>query len=213
MSGINIGDRFHALTVLSVGFGVRPSGKKKYICECSCDCGEVITVETCNLASGNTKKCTNCAVISRAEKRSKHKASMSYKDKNPELYSCYTRWQAIKRRCYKEGDSHYKNYGARGIKMCDRWINSFENFLIDMGLPPTRKHQIDRIDNNGDYEPKNCRWVVAKVNARNKSNNRVLEAKGLSMTLVAWAEKTGIKRETISMRIKRGWSIERALGY
>jgi len=80
-----------------------------------------------------------------------------------------------------------------------------------MGLPPTRDHQIDRIDNDGDYTPENCRWVSGLANARNKSNNTIISAFGKSQTLQTWADETGIKRETISMRIKRGWTPEMAL--
>lgn len=88
----------------------------------------------------------------------------------------YIRWKAIKTRCYNPNSTHYKHYGGRGIKMCDRWFNSFENFYEDMGEPPTPKHQLDRIDNDGDYEPSNCRWATPLENVNNqreKSHNKL----------------------------------------
>ncbi|MBK7381710.1 MAG: hypothetical protein IPJ03_22480 [Ignavibacteriales bacterium] len=74
----------------------------------------------------------------------------------------------MRERCLKPNTKEYGNYGGRGIKVCDRWVNNFNNFLEDMGSRPTPKHQIDRIDNEGNYEPNNCRWVSQTVNARNK---------------------------------------------
>ncbi|MEC9061497.1 MAG: hypothetical protein VYC55_07810 [Pseudomonadota bacterium] len=211
MRVVNLGDTFGSLKVIRFFDGYRKSGTKKSMCECECECGERLNVEKYNLSSGNTKRCQLCASKIRGDKKSTHKASMAYKDRNPEMHNCYTRWQSMKRRCYKEYDSHYPRYGGRGIKVCDRWLNSFESFLDDMGLPPTKKHQIDRIDNDGNYESSNCRWVSQAKNSRNKSNNRIISAFGRSQTLVEWAEETGIKRETIAMRIRRGWSEEKAL--
>ncbi|MBK7380396.1 MAG: hypothetical protein IPJ03_15690 [Ignavibacteriales bacterium] len=77
-------------------------------------------------------------------------------------------WLKMRERCLKPNTKEYGNYGGRGIKVCDRWVNNFNNFLEDMGSRPTPKHQIDRIDNEGNYEPNNCRWVSQTVNARNK---------------------------------------------
>ncbi|MGO1759632.1 MAG: hypothetical protein ACTHY0_07965 [Mammaliicoccus vitulinus] len=80
----------------------------------------------------------------------------------------YNRWKSMKSRCNNPNHSHYNHYGARGVKVCDRWATSFENFYKDMGEPPTEKHQIDRIDNDGNYEPNNCRWVTPTQNINNQ---------------------------------------------
>lgn len=211
MSVVNVGDSFDSLTVMGFEDGVRASGSKKTLAVCKCECGNEVKVEKCNLTSGNSKRCQNCSRKVRGGKRSTHRASLSYKEREPEKYNCYTRWQSMKRRCYKEYDSHYARYGGRGIKVCDRWLNSFETFFYDMGLPPSKDYQIDRIDNDGDYEPSNCRWASREDNARNKSNNRMIEAFGKTQTLSAWEVEVGIKRETIAMRLNRGWIAEDAL--
>lgn len=80
----------------------------------------------------------------------------------------YIAWQNMKRRCYYENYNSYKNYGGRGITVCDSWKNSFENFFKDIGPMPTKKHSLDRIDNNGNYGPLNCRWTTRSVQSRNK---------------------------------------------
>lgn len=102
-------------------------------------------------------------------------------------------------------------YGRRGIAVCDRW-HTFENFYADMGRPPSRFHSIDRIDNDGDYEPNNCRWATRTQQARNTSMNTILEHDGREMTIAGWSEETSIKASTICVRIyKLGWTISRAL--
>lgn len=87
----------------------------------------------------------------------------------------YTSWHGMKQRCLNPNHDGYKNYGGRGIKICERWINSFENFLEDMGERPSRKYQLNRIDNDGDYTPKNCEWVTAKKQIRNSKSAKLTE--------------------------------------
>lgn len=83
----------------------------------------------------------------------------------------YSSWQHMKARCCNINSHVYHHYGGRGIKICDRWVNSFQNFIDDMGFKPTPKHTIDRVDNNGDYEPGNCKWVTISEQQRNRRNN------------------------------------------
>jgi hypothetical protein len=122
-------------------------------------------------------------------------------------YSC---WAHIIQRCKNENDSAYKNYGGRGIKVCERWYK-FENFLTDMGEQPPR-HSIERIDNNGNYSPENCKWATYKEQHNNKRVNHWIEFNNQRKTLRQWADKLGINKSTLSKRINRSnWPIEKAL--
>lgn len=114
-------------------------------------------------------------------------------------------------RCTNKNERCYKYYGGRGIKVHESW-KSFEKFLADMGRRPNN-FQLDRIDNNGDYEPKNCRWVDRKTNARNKSNNLIIEFNSQKKTASEWSEILNVKSATIRKRLKDGWTVEEALGF
>jgi hypothetical protein len=119
-------------------------------------------------------------------------------------------------RCHSENDRDYRHYGARGIRVCDRWrfgengMTGVECFVADMGPRPA-KHSIERIDNNGNYEPGNCRWATQKEQVRNTRASRMLTFNGETMCLAAWAERLGIPQKRISDRLGRMWSVERAL--
>lgn len=123
----------------------------------------------------------------------------------------YSIWMNMRARCNNPANTSYANYGARGIKVCERWESDFLNFLEDMGRRPSRKHSIDRIDNNGHYEPSNCRWATFSEQARNRRTSRFIEFRGRSLTLAEWAQEIGIDMRTLHLRLKNGWSIERAL--
>lgn len=116
----------------------------------------------------------------------------------------YGIWQAMKNRCNRPATRYYENYGGRGIKVCDRWMHSVVNFIDDMGLRPTSTHSIERIDNDGNYEPSNCRWATAAEQASNKRSNRYITVNGRRMTLAEAARQKGIKRGTFATRIYRG---------
>jgi len=111
-------------------------------------------------------------------------------------------------RCHYTNAINYHRYGGRGVTVCDRWLK-FGNFLADMGRKPSPKHSIDRTDNEGNYEPGNCRWATAKEQCRNTRRNRTLTHDGKTMCMAAWAEKLGITWATLSWRIKHGWSPDR----
>jgi hypothetical protein len=122
-------------------------------------------------------------------------------------YSC---WAAMKQRCFNPKSSVWHRYGGRGIKVCERWI-VFENFLSDMGPKPSLDHSIDRIDNDGDYEPRNCKWSTQKEQCDNRANSILVEFNGETKTMRQWSDKTGLGYRLIAKRIKSGWSPERAL--
>jgi hypothetical protein len=122
----------------------------------------------------------------------------------------YGAWYRMLRRCYSEKNTSYKNYGGRGITVCDRWRESFDNFYRDMGECPD-KYELDRIDPNGNYEPDNCRWADRKTQSRNRRNNRRITFNGETKTIAEWAEITGINYSTLYGRLfAYQWSPERA---
>jgi hypothetical protein len=122
----------------------------------------------------------------------------------------YRVWIGMKARCFNPTTSHYEYYGGRGIRVCERWL-SFENFLTDMGERPHGK-MIDRYPNNdGNYEPGNCRWATRSENCRNKSDNRLITHQGQTKTMAEWVEITGLPRTTIKDRLAAGWDATRTL--
>lgn len=116
----------------------------------------------------------------------------------------------MRARCTCPTHHAYASYGGRGISVCDRW-SEYLSFLADMGRRPSPQHSIDRIDNNGNYEPGNCRWATASEQRNNCRQNHVLEFNGRRMTMKQWADVVGLRLGTISERLRRGWSVEDAL--
>jgi hypothetical protein len=115
-------------------------------------------------------------------------------------------------RCTDSKRHDWHRYGGRGITVCQRWRNSYESFFADMGPRPSPQHSIDRIDNDGNYEPGNCRWATTLEQGSNKSNNRLLTFDGQTLTIAQWARKLGIPVGTLNLRISHyNWPVERAL--
>lgn len=124
----------------------------------------------------------------------------------------YRAWVGMRARCLDPDHPAYARYGGRGIKVCDRWLESVDAFIQDMGPRPSDDYEIDRYPNNdGNYEPGNCRWATRVENDRNRRSNRLIEHAGETLTLAAWSERTGIHSTVISRRIARGWTVESAL--
>lgn len=123
----------------------------------------------------------------------------------------YQSWEAMINRCVVGSEHYDKYYRERGIAVCDRW-RQFENFLADMGRKPSRGHSLDRIDNDGNYEPGNCRWATKKEQMRNTRQNHLLTHNGETRCISEWAEVLGVSRDRIWGRIRRGWPPEVALG-
>ncbi len=165
----------------------------------SCDCGTEKSVQGAALRSGVTISCGP----SHSKVRHGHARDHA---QTPE----YVSWQSMIRRCYNPEVGQYPRYGGRGIRVCARWLVSFESFLADMGERPANK-TLDRIDNDGDYEPGNCRWATEKEQSRNRSTSKRVVVDGVSMSLAECAEKFGISRHLLWGRLKRGWAVERAV--
>jgi hypothetical protein len=164
-----------------------------------CDCGDLSFVSGSKLLHGKGYSCKSCSVGAYV-----HGHSVGGKES-----PTYKSWSGMIYRCTNPSYYQYDEYGGRGIRVCDRWL-IFENFLEDMGVRP-KDTTLDRLDNDGNYEPGNCRWATAKEQALNRKTTRWYIYSGVTMCLKDWSEFFGIKYLTLYMRIKRGWSFENAI--
>ncbi len=194
------------LTVVSLG---ETRGAKRHW-DCLCKCGRMKQIAGASLARGTVLSC-GCLhaelLAHRNRERTRHGHTIDRRSSAE-----YVAWRSMRARCYYARDIEYPNYGARGITVCERWRTSFESFLEDMGPRPSPKHTLDRYpDNDGNYEPSNCRWATCSEQSNNKRTNRRLTLNGKTQTLAEWARECGMGADAIAWRIKRGWSIERAI--
>lgn len=190
-----IGDRIGKLTLLKpMKAG---EAKKAHSWLCRCDCGEEIIVITSNLR--RQTKCKRCAV----KEKMKHGMSET---------PLYAVWEHMKRRCLCQSEKCYKDYGARGITVCDEWLD-FEPFMewsLESGYSPALT--LDRIDNNKGYSPENCRWADKKTQANNRRNTICITANGITLPCAEWARRTGIPKNTLRARyVVMGWSGDRTV--
>ena len=202
------GQSFGRWTVLCMAPN-RIGGRESWLCQC--DCGTVRIVLGKSLKSGRSKSC-GCIAREKTSLRmiEKHRKDGCDGRARTRLYSI---WVDMKRRCEDSRHSTYANYGARGIKVCSDWTKSFDSFrqwALENGY--SQQLSIDRINNDGDYTPDNCRWATAVIQGNNKRNNHLVTAFGETHTLTEWEHISGIGRSTILSRInKHGWPVERAL--
>jgi len=196
------GLKFNKLTVIKY-VGKDKWGNAKWLCRCDCDKTKIVL--GLSLKTGNTKSCGCSSSEMISKKITKHGMSNS---------KTYHVWEAMIQRCTNPKCKAYKNYGERGIKVCRRWSNKkngFENFYADMGNPP-KGMSLDRIDNDGDYCAKNCRWATRKEQARNQRKNLLITFNGKTQCLSAWAEEYKIPYDVLYDRIIiKKWPIKRAL--
>lgn len=172
-------------------------------CICTCSKKQERVIREDHLFGGYSKSCgclqqEMCGVLGRRSK--------THGMTNTRVYGI---WRAMLTRCENTKHPTYIHYGGRGIKVCKRW-HTFENFYTDMGDRPTLKHTLDRIDNNGHYCKKNCRWATRKEQQRNRRVNHVITFRGKTQCLSAWSEELGLMTDVINKRIAMGWPVVRA---
>ena len=174
---------------------------------CKCECGNNIVIRGGDLKSGNTKSCGCTRIPELIKRKTTHGHT-----KGSTQSSEYRAWYNMKTRCYNPKATRFKHHGGRGITVCERWLNSFENFLEDMGKKPTIYHTLDRFpDNDGNYSPDNCRWATQSQQQGNKSSNRWIEYNGTRMILEDWTRHLGLSNSmTLSDYIKRN-GVEKAM--
>ena len=197
------GQTFHRLTVMKRAENT-PWGSARFLCKCSC--GKEKIIRAYELISGIVKSCgcLNDELCSTLAQRTCTIHGMS----KTHLHNV---WLAMIARCGNKHNAKYKDYGGRGITVCERWYE-FLKWYSDMGEPPTNKHMIERIDNNGNYEPSNCRWATPKEQANNKRNNIVMEYHGKKQTLKQWSEELGINYHTLYSRLTQSrWPVGKVL--
>lgn len=195
-----IGRVFGDLTVLEeLAPRITPLGFTRRVVKCKCVCGSDVSTDLTSVTTGNTKSC-GC---------SRGKANATHGHTRGRKFTAeYQCWAAMIARCEKSSGAEFHRYGGRGISVCERWRHSFENFFIDMGKRPPSM-TLDRINNDGNYEPGNCQWATKAQQAKNTSQNVYLEFNGRRMTLTDWSRETGFAPETISRRLRANLPMER----
>ena len=189
-----IGRKFGKLTIIEECQKHDKFGNKVY--KCKCDCGNIVEVRGNCLKTGNTRSC----------------GCLRGKNHGKTGTALYYTWSSIKQRCYNKNNKRYSDYGARGIKVCQEWLDNFQVFydwMMDNGY--REGLTIDRVDNNKGYSPDNCRLVDKTIQNRNRRNTIMVTYKGKTKPLVEWCESLGLNYSTIRARIYRNWSIEKAL--
>ncbi len=171
---------------------------------CECDCGEFVFIATTQLIRTDKKRTRSCGCLHKGvnKKHGYHGTTI------------HKAWCDRKQRCFNPKSPDYPDYGGRGITMCERWL-IFENFLEDVlteiGEAPSPKHTIDRIDNDGNYEPGNIKWSTPKEQARNRRTSKRITFNNETLVLAEWAERIGVDQDTLGWRLLHEWTVERAL--
>jgi hypothetical protein len=191
------GQRFGRLTVLR-----RDASKHgRAFWFCLCDCGLERSVSGCHLRCGQTQSCGCLRAERQLQVHTKHGGKGSAE------YRC---WRSMLQRCSNPRNASWARYGSRGITV-DPALQTFEGFLEAIGPRPSPRHSVDRIDNEGHYEPGNVQWALPKPQARNRASNRILIYDGRSQSMAGWAEEMRLPYPVLQKRLGAGWAIERAL--
>lgn len=187
MSYINEGDVIGVRTAISEPFYI---GKRQYVL-CRCRCGSVRSVRCDSLGQGKSGGCP-CVSITHGHARVAGESPT------------YNSWRMMRNRCLNPNDPQYQDYGGRGIGIAAAWVDSFDAFLKDMGTRPSLEYTIDRLDNDANYSPGNCRWATWNEQHRNKRTNHRVTINGRTQILTDWCREYGIAESTVCARIARG---------
>lgn len=190
--------KYYEWTILDYGHIVK--GSMAYL-NCQCSCGTIRLVRQYCLENGKTKSC-GCRTRE-INKKLNTKHGLYYN-------KLYNTWTGMMDRCYNKESKAYKNYGARGIDVCERW-HDIHNFVKDNELLYQENLSIDRIDNNSGYSPDNCRWATQHEQSMNRRNSIYLTFQGTTKPMIEWAEEIGIKYRCLYLRKRRGWSDEQII--
>lgn len=187
------GQRFTRLEVVQRAISNTASGKPRWVC--FCDCGKAVEVAGLSLRNGDTRSCGCLQKEKAREAQIKHGGCDTTE---------YCTWANMLGRCRSDSFTGYYNYGGRGIEVCERWLN-FENFLKDMGKKPSPEHSIERIDNDGNYCPENCKWATRAEQSINKRNNKWISIGEKTKVLTHWLKELKMDPATFYQRLNKGW--------
>jgi hypothetical protein len=202
-----VGERFDRLCVVRYH---GPDSVGDAVWWCRCDCGNELAVRVKSLKTANTRSCGCLRKEVTAARGTTHGRTRGRKQPAE-----YRAWSHVIQRCTNPDNKDFKHYGGRGIQICDRWRKSFEAFLADMGERPSKYHTLDRFPNNdGNYEPGNCRWATQSEQMNNTRVNTLISCDGRTQTLQQWCDEVGISPSLLCQRLGRlKWPVEEALGF
>lgn len=182
-------------------------GGKNASWNCLCDCGALCVIRGSRMRDGTTASC-GCLVTTPMARIGIARGDGSL-GKGEAHRATYATWTSMRARCLSQDHPAYPGYGARGIGICERWLDSFENFLVDMGIRPFPGAELDRMDNDGPYSPGNCQWTTTKVNSQNRRNARVIDTPKGPMPVWKAIEVSGINRSCFQARVHNKWPAAR----
>jgi hypothetical protein len=195
-----IGMKFNRWTVISSEY-TQKGNKREW--KCRCECGSVRYVRELGLKSGGSKSCGCYKRDALRARQTKHGGAYTLE---------YASWYTMITRCTNPESISFPSYGGRGIKVCDRW-KDFLVFQSDMGHRPSPQHSLDRVNNDGDYEPGNCRWATRLEQSNNQRSNRLITFRGKTLSVAEMCRTYGKDHLLVRSRLREGWSVDAAMTY
>lgn len=205
------GTRFGRLIAISPLPPLTPRDGCRWVC--MCDCGNKTIVKARLLTYKKGTKSCGCIIVefNRRKPKNRHSTNLKHGHSSRGVTTEYVSWSSMIQRCTNKKNNAYYKYGGRGINVCERWMNSFENFISDMGIKPTKNHSIDRIDNSLGYSPDNCRWATSVEQANNRSNSVLLIVFGCKILVSDASQKYNVPKRTLYRWIKEGRDVSQEI--